>query len=120
MPVEQRGLSSRRALEVVRGRGLGNLSTPNSVQALQTALHAKAKTEPEYRFYALYDKMYRKDVLEFAYRCCRANKGAAGVDAQTFQDIERNIALSRRRATFNCRALSALVDRVICRKHITS
>ena len=88
MPVEQRGLSSRQTLKVVRGRRLGNLSTPISVQKLQTALHAKAKAEPEYRFYALYDKMYRKDVLEFAYRCCRANKGAAGVDAQTFQDIE--------------------------------
>ena len=72
----------------MRGGRLGNLSTPSSVQKLQTALHAKAKAEPEYRFYALYDKMYRRDVLEFAYRCCRANKGAAGVDAQTFQDIE--------------------------------
>jgi RNA-directed DNA polymerase len=67
---------------------LGNLATPISLQKLQTALHAKAKAEPEYRFYALYDKMYRKDVLEYAYRCCRANKGAAGVDDQTFQDIE--------------------------------
>src|SRR6059058_3664110 len=88
MPVEQRGLSSRQTLKVVKDRRLGNLSTPISVQELQTALHAKAKAEPEYRFYTLYDKMYRKDVLEFAYRCCRANKGAAGVDAQTFQDIE--------------------------------
>jgi RNA-directed DNA polymerase len=67
---------------------LGNLSTPSSVQKLQTALHAKAKAEPEYRFYALYDKMYRRDVLAFAYRCCRANKGTAGVDGQTFEDIE--------------------------------
>jgi group II intron reverse transcriptase/maturase len=58
------------------------------VQKLQSALHAKAKDEPEYRFYLLYDKVYRADVLEFAYRCCKANKGAAGVDGQRFEDIE--------------------------------
>jgi group II intron reverse transcriptase/maturase len=55
---------------------------------LQAALHAKAKGSPEYRFYALYDKVYRKDVLAFAYDCCKSNKGAAGVDEQTFEDIE--------------------------------
>jgi group II intron reverse transcriptase/maturase len=55
---------------------------------LQSALHAKAKEEPGYRFYLLYDKVYRADVLEFAYRCCKANKGAAGVDGQRFEDIE--------------------------------
>jgi group II intron reverse transcriptase/maturase len=67
---------------------LGNLTTPQSVQKLRSALHAKAKAEPEYRFYLLYDKVYRADVLEFAYRCCKANKGAAGVDGQRFEDIE--------------------------------
>jgi len=56
---------------------------------LQTALHAKAKeAPPDFRFYALYDKVYRKDVLAFAYECCKANGGAAGVDGQTFEDIE--------------------------------
>jgi RNA-directed DNA polymerase len=65
-----------------------NLATPASVQKLQTALHAKAKGSPNFRFYSLYDKVYRKDVLEFAYECCRANGGAAGVDGQTFEDIE--------------------------------
>jgi group II intron reverse transcriptase/maturase len=55
---------------------------------LQAALHAKAKGSPDYRFYALYDKVYRKDVLLFAYDCCKSNKGAAGVDGQTFADIE--------------------------------
>jgi hypothetical protein len=55
---------------------------------LQTALHAKAKESPSFRFYALYDKVYRKDVLAFSYECCKANSGAAGVDGQTFEDIE--------------------------------
>jgi len=67
---------------------LGNLSTPIEVQKLQMALHAKAKAEPDFRFYALYDKLYRGDILAYAYRCCRANKGAAGVDDQDFADIE--------------------------------
>jgi len=68
---------------------LGNLTTPNSVQQLQTALQVKAKKEPENRFYLLHDKVYRSAILEFAYRCCKANGGAAGVDGQTFEDIER-------------------------------
>ncbi|MFZ1828339.1 MAG: group II intron reverse transcriptase/maturase [Candidatus Competibacteraceae bacterium] len=51
-------------------------------------MHAKAKAEPGYRFYRLYDKVYRVDVLAHAYHCCRANKGAAGVDGQRFDDIE--------------------------------
>jgi RNA-directed DNA polymerase len=65
-----------------------NLATPVSVQKLQKALHAKAKEAPGFRFYALFDKVYREDVLAFAYRCCRANGGAAGVDGQTFGNIE--------------------------------
>ena len=67
---------------------MGNLQTPSSVQKLQTALHAKAKGEPGYRFYLLYDKIFRRDVLEHAYRSCKANKGAAGVDGVRFEDIE--------------------------------
>ena len=65
-----------------------SLATPLSVQKLQTALHAKAKEAPGFRFYALYDKVYREDVLAFAYQCCKANGGAAGVDGQSFADIE--------------------------------
>ncbi len=65
-----------------------SLTTPFSVQKLQTALHDKAKGSPKFRFYALYDKVYREDVLAFAYECCKANGGAAGVDGQTFEDIE--------------------------------
>ena len=67
---------------------MSNLTTPASVQKLQTALHDKAKESPDFRFHALYDKVYRKDVLAFAYDCCKANGGAAGVDGQTFEDIE--------------------------------
>ena len=65
-----------------------SLTTPFSVQKLQTALHAKAKESPNFRFHALYDKVYRKDVLAYAYERCKANGGAAGVDNQTFEDIE--------------------------------
>jgi RNA-directed DNA polymerase len=67
---------------------LGNLATPKSVQKLQTALHAKAKAEAGYRFYALYDKISREDILAHAYAQCRSNKGAPGVDGQDFADIE--------------------------------
>jgi hypothetical protein len=54
---------------------LGDLSTPISVQKLQTALHAKAKAEPGYRFYALYDKISREDILAHAYAQCRSIAG---------------------------------------------
>jgi RNA-directed DNA polymerase len=67
---------------------LGNLATPRSVQKLQRALHAKAKAEAGYRFYALYDKVYREDILAHAYAQCRANKGAPGIDGQEFADVE--------------------------------
>ncbi len=67
---------------------MGNLATPKRVQKLQTALHAKAKTEAGYRFYALYDKISREDILAHAYAQCRSNKGAPGVDGQDFADIE--------------------------------
>jgi RNA-directed DNA polymerase len=67
---------------------LGNLSTPKSVQKLQMALHAKAKAEAGYRFYALYDKISREDILAHAWAQCRSNKGAPGVDGQDFEDVE--------------------------------
>jgi RNA-directed DNA polymerase len=66
-----------------------SLPTLESVQKLQRALHAKAKGDLKFRFYALYDKVYRKDVLWLALRRCRTNGGAAGVDGQTFEDIEQ-------------------------------
>src|SRR5436305_10420696 len=66
-----------------------NLEPPLKVGKLQETLHAKAKSAPRYRFYAVYDKVYRMDVLVYAYQCCRANDGTAGVDGQTFADIEQ-------------------------------
>lgn len=65
-----------------------SLLPPAKVGKLQEAVHAKAKTAPPYRFDAPYDKMYRSDVLVHAYRCGRANDGTAGVDGQTFEDIQ--------------------------------
>ena len=67
---------------------MGNLSTPKSVYKLQKALHAKAKAEAGYRFYAMYDKISREDILVHAYAQCRSNKGAPGVDGQRDADIE--------------------------------
>lgn len=66
-----------------------SLPTLPKVEQLQAALHAKAKGSPHFRFYSLYDKVYRPDVLWQAYQQCRANHGAAGVDQVTFEDIEQ-------------------------------
>lgn len=76
--------------KVARPRGLEeNLVTPQErVRKLQNLLHAKAKAEPAYRFYTLWDKVYELDTLQEAYRRCRENGGAAGVDWQTFEMIE--------------------------------
>ena len=65
-----------------------SLRPPEKVEKLQRVLRAKAKESPGYRFYQLYDKVYREDILAFAYQRCRANGGAAGVDGQTFADVE--------------------------------
>jgi RNA-directed DNA polymerase len=89
MPVEGRGLGSRSTSEVTDIQEIGvSLLPPTKVGKLQTALHTKAKNSPSYRFYALYDKIYCRDVLGFAYDRCRANRGAPGVDGQSFADIE--------------------------------
>ncbi len=67
-----------------------SLQPPAQTRKLQETLGAKAKGAPGYRFYLLYDKVYREEVLTFAYRRCKANGGAAGVDGQHFEDIERD------------------------------
>jgi RNA-directed DNA polymerase len=67
-----------------------SLIPPEKLQKLQAALHAKAKASPDQRFHALYDKVFRRDILEHAYHCCKANGGAAGVDDQGFEDIEND------------------------------
>ncbi len=65
-----------------------SLPTSDSVRTLQTALQTKAKNEPAARFYSLWDKVCRIDVLSEAYRRCRANRGAPGVDGKRFEHIE--------------------------------
>src|SRR5579885_3267348 len=90
MPAEGRGLRSgpgtrRRPMA---GRLAMSLAPPPKVRKLQDALHSKAQDAPGYRFYALYDELYREDILRFAYDRCQANGGAPGVDGQDFEDIE--------------------------------
>ena len=104
---------------------MGNLTTPKRVQKLQMALHAKAKAEAGYRFYALYDKISREDILSHAYAQCRSNKGAPGVAGQDFADIEAygvqrwlgELALALRQETYRPDPIrvSTLRDRVSAR-----
>jgi RNA-directed DNA polymerase len=65
-----------------------SLETPSKIRMLQKKLYQKAKEEPNYRFYLLYDKMYREDLLAHAYALAKSNQGAPGVDGQSFRDIE--------------------------------
>ncbi len=69
------------------------LTTPEEIRTLQRKLYTKAKQEPAYRFYALYDKVWRADTLMFAYRLVRANKGSPGVDGMDFEDIEQKTGI---------------------------
>ena len=65
-----------------------SLQTPTRIRSLQRKLYRKAKAEPAYRFYMLYDKVCREDILRHAYALARSNAGAPGVDAVTFADID--------------------------------
>jgi RNA-directed DNA polymerase len=108
MPAEGRGLGSVSTQEVARDGRLGNPATPFNVQKLQAALHAKSKSSDCYRFYPLYDKIHRQDILAHAWAQCRSNRGAAGVDRQDFADIEAygveqwlsELSLSLRKETY--------------------
>ena len=72
---------------------MSNLTTPDVIRTLQRKLYTKAKQEPAYRFYALYDKVWRADILMLAYRLVRANKGSPGVDGINFEDIEQKTGI---------------------------
>ena len=72
------------------------LKTPDQIQELRQKLYQKAKREKEFRFYALYDKVYRKDIIEFAYHLVRAKKGAPGIDGVTVNCFARIPGLSMR------------------------
>ena len=65
-----------------------SLQTPDKIRTFQRKLYLKAKAEPDFRFYLLYDKIYRADVVLHAYRLAKANGGSAGVDGMTFKHIE--------------------------------
>src|ERR1700686_5091420 len=93
MPEEGRNPDPTQVREGLTARRLTmSLPTPTeTVEKLQTSLQTKAKAEPAFRFYALWDKVCRRDVLLEAYRRCRANAGAPGVDSETFDGIVTNV-----------------------------
>ena len=87
-----------------------SLGTPEAIRTLQRKLYGKAKAEPAFRFYLLYDKVWRSDILRHAYDLARSNRGAPGVDGMTFERIEaagledwlRRLGEDLRAKTYRC------------------
>jgi retron-type reverse transcriptase len=89
MPVEPRTLTSEKLTkEAKEWRLTMSLETPIKIREFQRKLYTKAKQEPSCRFYLLYDKIHREDILAYAYQLAKANGGAPGVDDQSFWGIE--------------------------------
>ncbi len=96
-----------------------SLATPESIRRLQRKLYVKAKAEPAFRFYQLYDKIWREDILAHAYALARANAGAPGVDGVTFAEIEAagleewlaGLREELRRATHRMRSRCGMVSK---------
>ena len=88
------------------------LLTPENIRTLQRKLYRKAKQDPAFRFYALYDKVCRADILGHAYRLVRANGGSAGVDGVTF----RNVRVKEGEAAFPAELEEALKGSTKCRQ----
>lgn len=78
------------------------LITPERIRTLQRKLYIKAKQEPAYRFYALYDKLYQADILNHAWRLVKANKGSPGVDGMSFEAIENGTGVDRYLVELGC------------------
>ena len=86
--MEGRDLSSRQTQQVVRDLEIGQPINSENCSETAEGVAREAKAEPGYRFYALYDKIGREDILAHAYAQCRSNKGAPGVDRQDFEAVE--------------------------------